>query len=127
MATLTHLDTHVVVWLVTGEHARLSESARAMIEQDRLEISPMVGLELTYLCEIGRLAIEPDAILSELRRSIDLRECDEPFGTVVSLARGLSWTRDPFDRLIVAQAVVAGARLVTRDLTIRENFSYATW
>jgi PIN domain nuclease of toxin-antitoxin system len=127
VATLTHLDTHVVVWLVTGEHARLSESARDMIEEDRLEVSPMVGLELTYLCEVGRLEIDPAEILSELRRSIDLRECDEPFGNVASIARGLSWTRDPFDRLIVAQAVAAGARLVTRDDTIRHHFSYACW
>jgi PIN domain nuclease of toxin-antitoxin system len=127
VATLTHLDSHVVVWLVTGEHARLSRTAKAMIEENRLEVSPMVGLELAYLREIGRLDLEATEVLSELRRSIDLRESDEPFGSVASIARGLFWTRDPFDRLIVAQAMAAGARLLTRDDTILEHFSHATW
>jgi PIN domain nuclease of toxin-antitoxin system len=39
----------------------------------------------------------------------------------------LSWTRDPFDRTITAQALVEGQRLLTRDWIIRENCSIAFW
>jgi PIN domain nuclease of toxin-antitoxin system len=37
------------------------------------------------------------------------------------------WTRDPFDRLIVAQAAIESVRLLTKDRTIRRNFAGAIW
>jgi PIN domain nuclease of toxin-antitoxin system len=40
---------------------------------------------------------------------------------------GLTWTRDPFDRMIAAQAVVADAPLLTADETILDNLPLATW
>jgi PIN domain nuclease of toxin-antitoxin system len=42
-------------------------------------------------------------------------------------AADLSWTRDPFDRLIAAHAIVANASLVTADDTIREHLPLAVW
>ena len=45
----------------------------------------------------------------------------------VEAAERLSWTRDPFDRLIVAQASLAGAPLVTKDRMIRKHFAKAAW
>lgn len=42
-------------------------------------------------------------------------------------ALDLAWTRDPFDRLIAAHAIVAGAPLLTADEQILENLSLATW
>lgn len=43
------------------------------------------------------------------------------------VAADLSWTRDPFDRLISAHAIVANAPLVTADEVIREHLSLAVW
>lgn len=40
---------------------------------------------------------------------------------------GLTWTRDPFDRMIAAQAIVADAPLVTADRTILANLPLAVW
>lgn len=42
-------------------------------------------------------------------------------------AADLSWTRDPFDRLISAHAIVANAPLITADETIRKHLSLAVW
>jgi PIN domain nuclease of toxin-antitoxin system len=39
----------------------------------------------------------------------------------------LSWTRDPFDRLIVAQAAVRDAPLLTKDRAIRRRYRAAVW
>ncbi len=47
--------------------------------------------------------------------------------TVVERAMTLSWTRDPFDRVIVATADLHGAPLLTRDERIRENYPAAVW
>jgi PIN domain nuclease of toxin-antitoxin system len=42
-------------------------------------------------------------------------------------ARSLFWTKDPFDRLIVAHALAADAILLTADGTIREHCPQASW
>jgi len=123
-----HLDTHVVVWLYAGEHDRLPPGLRARMATEILRISPMVELELTYLHEIGRLT-EPSArILGELDRSIGVRLDDTPFADVVATAGRMAWTRDPFDRMIAAQAVATASTLATRDETMREHLpDTAVW
>lgn len=74
----------------------------------------MVALGLTYLHEIGRTSAPSDVVLAELRRSIGLTISEAPFSSVVETATAPIWTRDPFDRLISAQAVVEGETLLTR-------------
>jgi PIN domain nuclease of toxin-antitoxin system len=40
----------------------------------------------------------------------------------------VDWTTDPFDRLIVAQAIAnSNAKLITRDRLIRKNYPQAVW
>ena len=53
--------------------------------------------------------------------------CDRPFGLIVEHARALHWTRDPFDRVIVAQALAVDAHLVTADTNIRDHVALAVW
>ncbi len=127
MATLTHLDTHVVIWAASGDHHRFSELALHSLEHDALRVSPMVALELTYLHETGRITAGARAILDEARRALGLVTADESFAAVIDVAQTLDWTRDPFDRIIAAQALTARARLLTKDVTIREHLSLAVW
>ncbi len=47
------------------------------------------------------------------------------FERVVETAERQAWMRDPFDRLIVAQASLAAAPLLTKDRTIREHYAKA--
>jgi PIN domain nuclease of toxin-antitoxin system len=86
-----------------------------------------VELELTYLYEVGRVSEPPSAPLTALRRSIGLEVADASAADLVRAAADLSWTRDPFDRLIAAHAILANAPLITADATIRENLPLATW
>lgn len=66
-------------------------------------------------------------MLAALSRSIGLDVADVGVATLTEAAVSLSWTRDPFDRLIAAQAIVADAPLVTADRTILENLPQAVW
>lgn len=128
MAPLIYLDTHVVVWLYTGHVDRLSKKARRLIEDDaELMISPMVVLELEYLHEIERLAVGGRDIVHGLATQIGLQTCRLPFPDVIDAAIDQGWTRDPFDRLIVAQAVAAASPLLTKDATIRRHCKLARW
>ncbi len=127
MTALTYLDTHVVVWLYSGHHDLLSDQAAQRVERDDLAVSPMVLLELAYLGEIGRLRAAPSEVLQALHSQLGLRVCGLAFANVVLCALEQSWTRDPFDRLIVGHAAAAKGPLVTRDDTIHANFAGACW
>jgi PIN domain nuclease of toxin-antitoxin system len=97
------------------------------LEAEPVSVSPVVGLELTYLYEIGRVTEPAAAPLGALRRSIGLQVADASLADLVQAATDLTWTRDPFDRLIAAHSIVAGAPLVTADQTIRKNLPEAIW
>ena len=124
---MIYLDTHVVVWLYAGDTERLSVLARQHIEHNELLVSPIVLLELTYLKELGRITVDSALILEALAQSIGLGLCRQPFARVVVESIGQHWTRDFFARLIVAQACVSGAKLITKDRIIRENYAHAVW
>jgi PIN domain nuclease of toxin-antitoxin system len=87
----------------------------------------MALLELDMLFEIGRTPQDAATILAALQRRLDLSVSDTSFPRIIEFARGFAWTRDPFDRLIVANAMADGARLITADASILANFKDAVW
>src|SRR5947209_4634450 len=127
MAPLIYLDTHVAAWMFAGRIDLIPKSVQALLEQHDLTISPAVMLELQYLFEVRRTAEPARTVIESLRREVGLKVCDLPFADVVERAWDQDWTRDPFDRLIVSQAALRGAPLVTRDGSIRHHFQLAVW
>ena len=127
METMIYLDTHVVAWLYAGESARLSQTAIRQICDNDLLVSPMVRLELRYLYEIGKTKTTPQEVISELEQQIGLELCQHPFAAIIHKAESLTWTRDPFDRIIVGQAALHNDTLVTKDETILSHYEKATW
>ena len=123
-----YLDTQVMVWLCEGQGGKLTPAAVAAIEESDLLISPMVLLELGYLYGIKRILKPPMMLLHQLATQIGLKQSDHPFASVMEAALFETWTRDPFDRVIVAHARADGiVRLVTSDSQIRENYPRAVW
>ena len=67
-----YLDTHIVVWLYSGDLHLFSEKACQLIEENDLLVSPLVLLELQYLFDIKRITVEPTIIFDSLAESIGL-------------------------------------------------------
>jgi PIN domain nuclease of toxin-antitoxin system len=125
---ICYVDTQVAVWLNEASLAKFSHRALSLIQAADLRISPMAVVELEYLYEIRRIIIKPQDILVKLGAEIGLTVCDHPFPAIAEMALGETWTRDPFDRIIVAHAKSNGAApLVTRDELIRANYPSARW
>ncbi len=124
---MIYLDTHVVVWLYSGLVGQLSQTARQLINNHEVFISPIVRLELQYLFEIQRTAATPDTIVTDLASRVGLQVCAKPFNRVVSAALGHTWTRDPFDRLIAAHAGLDGNLLLSKDANILSHYAHARW
>lgn len=87
----------------------------------------MVELELAYMHEIGRARDPVPVMLTALRQSIGLEIADVSLAELMPTAMGLTWTRNPFHRMIAAQAILSDVPLITADRTIRANLPLATW
>lgn len=124
---MIHVDTNVLYWLYGGKPRRIPRSARHLLDRGPIAISPMVELELAYLHEIGRANAPAQQVIDGLAPTLELQVSTAPFAAVVRAATRLTWTRDPFDRIIAAQAVVDGATLLTADTGMLEHLPSARW
>lgn len=123
---MIYLDTHVAIALGTTRLRGYGREAQRLVDREPdVRISPAVILELELLAEIQRLRVSVDVILAALTGEFGLRVCDQPFEKVARQAAKEGWTRDPFDRMIVAQARLADAPLITLDGRIHANFPRA--
>jgi len=125
--SLVFLDTHIAVWLYAGLIEKISETAKQTIEANDLLISPMVKLELQYLFEIGRITVRPDTMIKNLSTAIGLTLSETPLQQIIEQALKISWTRDVFDRLLSAEALVVGGGFITADENIKSNLNLAIW
>ena len=110
------LDTSAIIWL-DQSHSR----ARSLTRGGRkLYISPASILELQFLHEVGRIRLrngDAHAIADDDRWVLD----DPPAASWFTRAADLSWTRDPFDRLIAAHARLRRWRLATGDTALVQH------
>ena len=84
-------------------------------------------LEAQNLFELGQLTRPAAEVFDALAAVIGLRMSDVPFFAVAREAEQQTWTRDPFDRLIVTQASLEGAGLVTKDAAMHAAYARAIW
>lgn len=125
---IAYLDTNVVVWLAQGALNRVSPRAQQVLEEADLLISPIVLIELEYLYEVHRIKLPSQDIYMKLQHEIGVRVCDLAFPIIASITVGEKWTRDPFDRIIVAHAKANGlAPLVSSDQEIQQHYLRTIW
>jgi PIN domain nuclease of toxin-antitoxin system len=126
--SVAYLDTHIAVYLHDGLVEELTSEAKRQIEANDLLISPMVFFEFDYLFQRKRIGIDAITMAATLNASFGVELCRLPFAAVVLESLKLTWTSDPFDRLIVAQAIAnQGAMLITRDRLVRQKYPNAIW
>ena len=108
------LDTNVVVWLLTGDRSAVSKRAVvALTGADPVHLSAVSIWEIAIKRSLGKLRLTDDW-LSALRK-LDFVQLPIS-GLHAEAVEHLPWHhRDPFDRLLVAQAQIEGARVVSAD------------
>jgi PIN domain nuclease of toxin-antitoxin system len=121
-----HIDTHVALWLAAGDKRRL-RPVQGRLRRAELFISPFVAVEMELLREVGRIRAPVRDVLDILTDDHDVQEAGGDIGEIGRRARLLGWTRDPFDRFIVAHAQASEAQLLTADEAIRQHFPDACW
>jgi PIN domain nuclease of toxin-antitoxin system len=114
-------------WQYAKGATSLPEIARRALGSHDVKISPMVRLELQYVYEINRVSKPAAIVFDDLAGAIGLSICAKAYSNIITEAEKQSWTRDPFDRIIVAQAAVSENVLVTKDNVIHKHYPHALW
>jgi PIN domain nuclease of toxin-antitoxin system len=111
------LDTHLLLWsLLTPQ--RLSARERDMIEGSEVLVSAASIWEIAIKASLGRLECDPRTILDAIEPA-GFEQLDVTGRHAVVAAALPPVHSDPFDRMLVAQAQVESARLLTRDAALR--------
>jgi PIN domain nuclease of toxin-antitoxin system len=110
------LDTHLLLWALAAP-ARLPPEARRVIRDADVYVSAASIWEISVKAALGKLRADPREVLAALEPAgfLSLPIVGEHAARVASLP---PVHRDPFDRLIVAQALVEPMRLLTDDAVL---------
>ncbi|WP_035060061.1 type II toxin-antitoxin system VapC family toxin [Andreprevotia chitinilytica] len=116
------LDTHLLLW-AAGEPDRLSNEARTLLDtpENELFFSAASLWEIAIKHGLGRADFQVNARL--LRRGLlDNGYSELPIGSehAVAIDNLPAIHRDPFDRILIAQALIEGITLLTADSLVAQ-------
>jgi PIN domain nuclease of toxin-antitoxin system len=125
------LDSHALLWYLRGDEDRVPQRIRDAIEDTgtKIAVSVVSQWELMMKALAGRLDLPdaPEAFLFDLPRAEGFRVIDLQPRHVRALPELPALHDDPFDRLIVAQALVEDLTLVTGDEVLHRYPVVTLW
>ncbi len=107
------LDTHVFLWWRANSPHLEGNARRAMAEAEQVFISAASAWEVAIKSALGKIRL-PDAFAAGVEAS-GMKELKVDLEHAAELGRLPFHHRDPFDRMLVAQARTEGLALVTHD------------
>jgi len=115
------LDTHIFLWFISGD-TRLSLALREAVSNPHNEIFlSVVSLwEVIIKYQLGHLPLPepPELYVPTQRRRLRIVSLAVDEGSVSQVAKLPPYHRDPFDRLLIGQAIEHELKLVTADIAI---------
>ena len=122
-------DTHAFLWFVAGDE-RLSRRSRRALEDDaaELHLSAASVWEIAIKSSLGRLTLDAplDVYMAE-KAANGFRMLAVEWSHAAAVERLPAHHRDPFDRLLVAQALTESLTIVTRDPVFRSYGANVLW
>lgn len=107
------LDTHVILWQLSGDRDLSIDARRAIRDADALFVSAVSFAEMGVKASVGKLDVPDDIVDQILRAGVRYLGLSPEHGLAVGSLP--MHHRDPFDRLLVAQARTDGLTIVTGD------------
>lgn len=113
------LDTHLIVWWMNGEASKISERALAALGSEEMEpvVSAVAIWEAAIKSGIGKLEVPGDMLAQIEGSGVELLPVTARHADFVSTLP--AHHADPFDRLLVSQAVIEGIPLASADASLR--------
>ena len=111
------LDTHVFLWAAVA-HASLNSKARnAIATAEAVYVSAATIWEIAIKAQLGKIDADPDALVAAIDQS-GFIALPVQAKHAAGVTRLLPLHKDPFDRLLIAQAIAEPLRLLTADATL---------
>jgi PIN domain nuclease of toxin-antitoxin system len=124
------LDTCTFLW-ITADPDRLSARARELFlsQEHEVYLSAASAWEIAIKHGIGRLRLEqpPDRFVIEQREAAGVAALPIDEESALHVSRLPALHRDPFDRLLVAQAIVHGMTILSPDPLVTQYPARTTW
>lgn len=116
------LDTHIFLWYVSGSpriNARIRDAVRTPENDVYLSVASL--WEVITKHRLGKLDLPgpPETFVPRARAEHQIKNLDIDEAAVLRLADLPGHHRDPFDRLLICQAVARGLTIITEDHAIR--------
>jgi len=110
------LDTHLLLWAL-GSPSKLPPAARRLINEAHVYVSAASIWEISIKAALGKLSADPREVLAALEPAgfLELPVTGEHAARVADLQ---AIHRDPFDRLLIAQALTEPMHLLTNDTAL---------
>lgn len=124
------LDTHVFLW-IAWEDAKLSPRALDLFRDPSNEVflSAVSAWEIAVKYGLGKLPLPaaPDRLIPELREAHGIRALPMDEQAALKVMRLPDIHRDPFDRMLISQAIQHGLVLITSDENIHQYPVQTAW
>lgn len=124
------LDTHTFLWLAI-EPEQLSPAVLNLVEQGDTELlfSAASGWEIALLAKLGRIVLpeSPDIFIPAAMQALQVTPMPIGFTTAIAAASLPLIHRDPFDRILVAEAIRNNITLLSKDAIIPKYGVRVVW
>jgi PIN domain nuclease of toxin-antitoxin system len=124
------LDTHTFLWFIAGD-AKLSAQARSLVEDpsNRVLLSIVSLWEIVVKASTGKLPLSR-AFADLIRQDVDgngIEVLPTTLAHLETLALMPLHHRDPFDRLLIAQAIAEGIPIIGMDIAFDQYTVTRLW
>ena len=111
------IDTHTLLWYLDGHPALPRNVAIALDKSDKIVVSIVSLWEITIKSSLGKieLSISLEEIYNSLSAGNKFSVLDISFDHLISLSKLNHYHNDPFDRLLIAQAISENLTIVSAD------------
>ena len=124
------LDTHTFLWWCSAD-PKLSQPATTAIADasNDVFVSAVNGWEISIKSRLGKLPLpdKPDVFISKMLKQHAFAVLPVTMSHAVAEFDLRTHHNDPFDRLLIAQAVVEGLTIVTNDAQIKTYSVSSLW
>jgi PIN domain nuclease of toxin-antitoxin system len=124
------LDTVTFLWVVEGSE-RLSVEARSLFQNPDHEVflSVVSSWEITVKHELGRLLLpeRPERFVPSMREQHLIESLPLAESATLQVGKLPTLHRDPFDRMLICQAIDGGLTILTPDDLVRQYPVASAW
>ncbi|SRR5579883_84345 len=124
------LDTCSFLWIIRGD-SEISETARKLFSEPENEIflSAISYWEILVKYQLGRLPLPdaPELYITKQRKLHRIESLSLDENAIAQLLRLPEYHKDPFDRMLICQAIANGLAILTPDKDIRQYPVQCFW